>query len=78
GVAALTGAAGLSMSLGAFLAGLMLAETEYRHAALLAIEPFKGLLMGLFFVSVGMSLNLPQAAGDAGWLVASVFGLYAI
>lgn len=78
GVAALTGAAGLSMSLGAFLAGLMLAETEYRHAALLAIEPFKGLLMGLFFVSVGMSLNLPEAAGNAGWLVASVFGLYAI
>lgn len=78
GVAALTGAAGLSMTLGAFLAGLMLAETEYRHAALLAIEPFKGLLMGLFFVSVGMSLDLLQAAGDAGWLVASVLGLYAI
>ena len=78
GVAALTGAAGLSMALGAFLAGLMLAETEYRHAALLAIEPFKGLLMGLFFVSVGMSLDLLQVAGDAGWLVASVLGLYAI
>lgn len=78
GVAALTGAAGLSMALGAFLAGLMLAETEYRHAALLAIEPFKGLLMGLFFVSVGMSLDLLLVAGDAGWLVASVLGLYAI
>ena len=78
GVAALTGAAGLSMALGAFLAGLMLAETEYRHAALLAIEPFKGLLMGLFFVSVGMSLDLLQVAGDAGWLVVSVLGLYAI
>lgn len=78
GVATLTGAAGLSMALGAFLAGLMLAETEYRHAALLAIEPFKGLLMGLFFVSVGMSLDLLQVAGDAGWLLASVFGLYAI
>lgn len=78
GVAALTGTAGLSMALGAFLAGLMLAETEYRHAALLAIEPFKGLLMGLFFVSVGMSLDLLQVAGDAGWLVASVLGLYAI
>ncbi|MBC7206397.1 MAG: cation:proton antiporter, partial [Methyloversatilis sp.] len=78
GVAALTGAAGLSMALGAFLAGLMLAETEYRHAALLAIEPFKGLLMGLFFVSVGMSLDLLQVAGDAGWLMASVLGLYAI
>jgi CPA2 family monovalent cation:H+ antiporter-2 len=78
GVAALTGATGLSMALGAFLAGLMLAETEYRHAALLVIEPFKGLLMGLFFVSVGMSLDLLQVAGDAGWLIAAVFGLYAI
>jgi CPA2 family monovalent cation:H+ antiporter-2 len=56
----------------------MLAETEYRHAALLAIEPFKGLLMGLFFVSVGMSLDLLQVAGDAGWLIASVLGLYAL
>ncbi len=77
-VAALTGSAGLSMALGAFLAGLMLAETEYRHAALLAIEPFKGLLMGLFFLSVGMSLDLVIVLGDAGWLVMAVFGLYAI
>ncbi|MBP6096559.1 MAG: cation:proton antiporter [Methyloversatilis sp.] len=76
GVAALTGAAGLSMALGAFLAGLMLSETEYRHAARLAIEPFKGLLMGLFFLSVGMSLDLVQVAGDALWLVLAVFGLY--
>jgi CPA2 family monovalent cation:H+ antiporter-2 len=78
GVAALTGAAGLSMALGAFLAGLMLAETEFRHAALVAIEPFKGLLMGLFFVSVGMSLDLLQVLDDAGWLLASVLGLYLI
>ncbi len=78
GVAALTGFAGLSMALGAFLAGLMLAETEYRHAALLAIEPFKGLLMGLFFVSVGMSLDPLDVLGEAGWLVASVLGLYAL
>lgn len=76
GVAALTGAAGLSMALGAFLAGLMLSETEYRHAARIAIEPFKGLLMGLFFLSVGMSLDLVQVAGDAFWLVLAVLGLY--
>ncbi|MDP3874535.1 MAG: cation:proton antiporter [Methyloversatilis sp.] len=78
GVAALTGRAGLSMALGAFLAGLMLSETEYRHAALQAIEPFKGLLMGLFFVSVGMSLDLITVAADALWLVGSVIGLYAL
>jgi monovalent cation:H+ antiporter-2, CPA2 family len=78
GVAALTGAAGLSMTLGAFLAGLMLSDTEYRHAALTAIEPFKGLLMGLFFVSVGMSLDLLAVAGDAGWLVAATLGLYTL
>lgn len=78
GVAALTGTAGLSMALGAFLAGLMLSETEYRHAALQAIEPFKGLLMGLFFVSVGMSLDLVTVAADALWLVGSVIGLYAL
>jgi CPA2 family monovalent cation:H+ antiporter-2 len=78
GVAALTGVAGLSMALGAFLAGLMLSETEYRHAALLAIEPFKGLLMGLFFLSVGMSLDLVDVAGDAGWLLAAVPGLYVL
>jgi CPA2 family monovalent cation:H+ antiporter-2 len=76
GVAALTGAAGLSMALGAFLAGLMLSETEYRHAARLAIEPFKGLLMGLFFLSVGMSLDLVKVAGDALWLLLAVPGLY--
>lgn len=78
GISAITGAAGLSMALGAFLAGLMLSETEYRHAALQAIEPFKGLLMGLFFVSVGMSLDLVTVAADALWLVGSVIGLYAL
>lgn len=50
-------AAGLSMALGAFIAGLLLAETEFRRAVELAIDPFKGLLLGLFFVSVGASLD---------------------
>jgi monovalent cation:proton antiporter-2 (CPA2) family protein len=49
---------GLSMSLGAFLAGVMLAESEFRHELQAAIEPFKGLLLGLFFIAVGMSVNL--------------------
>jgi monovalent cation:proton antiporter-2 (CPA2) family protein len=49
---------GLSMSLGAFLAGMLLADSEYRHELEADIEPFKGLLMGLFFIAVGMSANL--------------------
>jgi CPA2 family monovalent cation:H+ antiporter-2 len=57
----LSAAAGLSMTLGAFLAGLLLAETEYRKAIEATVEPFKGLLLGVFFFSVGMNL-------DVGWL----------
>ena len=49
---------GLSMSLGAFLAGVLLADSEYRHELQADIEPFKGLLLGLFFIAVGMSANL--------------------
>lgn len=51
---------GISMALGAFMAGVLLADSEYRHALETDIEPFKGLLMGLFFISVGMSVNLIQ------------------
>jgi glutathione-regulated potassium-efflux system protein KefB len=58
GVAALMEAAGLSMALGSFLAGVMLADSEYRHELELDIEPFKGLLLGLFFIAVGMSVDL--------------------
>jgi monovalent cation:H+ antiporter-2, CPA2 family len=54
-ISALTG---LSMALGAFIAGLLLAETEYRHEVEVTIEPFKGLLLGLFFLSVGIGLDL--------------------
>ncbi|WP_181457812.1 NAD-binding protein, partial [Lonsdalea populi] len=49
---------GLSMALGTFIAGVLLAESEYRHELEISIEPFKGLLLGLFFISVGMALNL--------------------
>ncbi|HEY9235458.1 MAG TPA: cation:proton antiporter, partial [Phenylobacterium sp.] len=58
-VSALTG---LSMALGAFIAGLLLAETEYRHEVEVTIEPFKGLLLGLFFLSVGIGLDLSLLA----------------
>jgi glutathione-regulated potassium-efflux system ancillary protein KefC len=49
--------AGLSMALGAFLGGVLLAESEYRHELEAAVEPFKGLLLGLFFIAVGMSVD---------------------
>ena len=58
GTGLLLESAGLSMALGAFLAGVLLADSEYRHALEADIEPFKGLLLGLFFIAVGMSLDL--------------------
>lgn len=58
GTASLVSAVGLSMALGAFLAGVLLAESEYRHELEADIEPFKGLLLGLFFIAVGMSVSL--------------------
>ena len=58
GEAALSAAAGFSMGLGAFIAGLLLAETEFRREVEVTIEPFKGLLLGLFFVSVGAGLDM--------------------
>ena len=58
GAALLMQSLGLSMALGAFVAGVMLAESPYRHALEADIEPFRGLLLGLFFVSVGMTLDL--------------------
>ncbi len=69
---------GLSMALGAFLAGLLFAETEYRHEIAVDIEPFKGLLLGLFFVSIGMSIDIAVVASQPVWLAASVVGLYLI
>ena len=58
GTAALMAWVGLSMALGAFLAGVMLADSEYRHELELDIDPFKGLLLGLFFMAVGMSVDI--------------------
>ncbi|MEM7194459.1 MAG: monovalent cation:proton antiporter-2 (CPA2) family protein [Pseudomonadota bacterium] len=57
GIAAIMDAMGISMALGAFLAGVILAQSEYRHALESDIEPFKGLLLGLFFMSVGMVMD---------------------
>lgn len=72
-----TEAAGLSLSLGAFLAGVMLASTEYRHQVEADLQPVRGLLMGLFFLTVGMTVDpakvladLPDIAAGVGLLVA--------
>ncbi len=70
-----TGLAGLSMALGAFLAGLLLSKTEFRHQIERDIEPFKGLLLGLFFMTVGMSIDLAAVADRALLTALSVFGL---
>lgn len=68
-----TESVGLSLALGAFLAGLMLAETEFRHQVEADIQPFRGILLGLFFMTVGMSMNLRLLLSD--WPV--VLGLVA-
>ncbi len=57
GIALLMESVGLSMALGSFIAGILLADSEYRHALETVIEPFKGLLMGLFFIAVGMAID---------------------
>jgi CPA2 family monovalent cation:H+ antiporter-2 len=71
GAAAATAAAGLSMAMGALLAGLLLAETEYRRQIEVLIEPFKGLLLGVFLISMGMTLNL-NAIAAAPMLIAGL------
>ncbi|MCP5200022.1 MAG: cation:proton antiporter [Gammaproteobacteria bacterium] len=73
--AAATHAAGLSAALGAFLAGLLFAETEFRHEIEVDIEPFKGLLLGLFFMSIGMIIDLGAIAADPLWTGLSIVGL---
>jgi CPA2 family monovalent cation:H+ antiporter-2 len=70
--------AGLPMALGAFIAGLLLAETEFRKAIETTIGPFKGLLLGLFFFTVGMNIDFRELARQPLWLFASVVGLIGI
>ena len=72
GAAALTGAAGLPLSLGAFAAGVILSESEYRHELQADVEPFEGLLLGFFFMSVGMSANLALAVREPGVILLGV------
>jgi monovalent cation:proton antiporter-2 (CPA2) family protein len=78
GVTLLMDVAGLTASLGAFLAGMLLADSEYRHELEADIEPFKGLLMGLFFIAVGMSANLGLLAREPLTIAAIVIGMIVI
>ncbi len=70
--------AGLPASLGAFIAGVLLADSDYRHEIVADIAPFEGLLLGLFFTAIGMSLNLGLIAQTPYLVAAIVAGLLAI
>lgn len=78
GAAAITYGAGLSVALGAFLAGLLVGETEFKHQTEVDLEPFKGLLLGIFFMTVGMGLDLPAISQQLGMILAVLAGLIAV
>ncbi len=69
-------AVGVSMALGTFVAGVLLADSEYRHALEADIEPFKGLLLGLFFMAVGMSIDFGVLGESPGRCWASCWALW--
>ena len=77
-IAALMQAVGLSMALGAFLAGVLLAESEYRRELETDIEPFKGLLLGLFFIAVGMSIDFGVLWANPGMMALVVIGFMVV
>ena len=78
GIAQIMSLVGLSMGLGAFLAGVLLASSEYRHALETDIEPFKGLLLGLFFISVGMAIDFGLLVSQPAMLVMLLLGFLAL
>ncbi len=78
GIALLMIAVGLSPALGTFLAGVVLATSEYRHELESDVEPFKGLLLGLFFITVGAAINFELLFAELGFILALSFGLIAI
>lgn len=78
GTALLMELVGLSMALGAFLAGVLLADSEYRHELEADIEPFKGLLLGLFFIAVGMSVDLNLILGKPALVLGLAVGMIAV
>ncbi|WP_026069355.1 cation:proton antiporter domain-containing protein [Legionella tunisiensis] len=78
GITLLMDSIGVSAALGAFIAGVVLANSEYRHTIETDIQPFKGLLLGLFFISVGMGMNFALFSQQPVILIASVLILVAI
>jgi CPA2 family monovalent cation:H+ antiporter-2 len=75
GLAYFTELAGLSLALGAFVAGILIAETEYRYQVEDDIKPFRDILMGLFFVTIGMLLNLGELLANLGWVLLLLLAL---
>ena len=75
GLAFVTELAGLSLALGAFVAGILIAETEYRFQVEDDIKPFRDVLMGLFFVTIGMLLNLSELLANLGWVLLLLLAL---
>src|SRR5206468_2527144 len=75
GAGVLSSLAGVSMALGAFVAALLLAETEFGKAIQTTVQPFKGLLLGVFFFSIGMSVDLHAIVAQPDLLVAALAGL---
>jgi CPA2 family monovalent cation:H+ antiporter-2 len=75
GLAFVTELAGLSLALGAFVAGMLISETEYRYQVEDDIKPFRDVLLGLFFVTIGMKLDLALVFGHALWVIAALAGL---
>ena len=78
GISLLMASVGLSPALGTFVAGVVLAESDYRHELEADIEPFKGLLLGLFFIAVGAGIDFTLIAEQPGLIAAMVVGLIAI
>lgn len=78
GISALMSVIGLSPALGTFLAGVVLANSEYRHELESNIEPFKGLLLGLFFITVGAGVNFELLSNNLGEILALSFGIVAV
>ncbi|HUW51394.1 MAG TPA: monovalent cation:proton antiporter-2 (CPA2) family protein [Sulfuricella sp.] len=78
GLAYLTDLAGLSLALGAFLAGILISETEYRYQVEADINPFRDVLLGLFFVTIGMMLDLRAVADNLAWVIGLMFLLVAV
>jgi len=78
GLAYVTEFAGLSLALGAFVAGMLISETEYRYQVEGDIKPFRDVLLGLFFVTIGMKLDIPLVLGNVHWVALALLVLIAL